>query len=103
VIVELRERIPHLDNARSSRENYFRFSGEATQMADSSRMSVVRAGDSGDASDGSQWFRTIEGIDPGDAILVPLEAERMRPPAPWQSGTQILDNNAISVAAVHAL
>ena len=37
---------------------------------------------------------------PGDTIVVPLNADRMRPMAFWTGVTQILYQGAISVAAV---
>ncbi len=41
-------------------------------------------------------------IQPGDTIVVPLDAERMRPLPMWQAVTQIIYNIAIAAAAVHS-
>jgi hypothetical protein len=39
----------------------------------------------------------------GDTIVVPFDAEKMRPLPMWQAITTILYNIAIATAAVHAL
>ena len=39
---------------------------------------------------------------PGDTIVVPIDAERMRPLPLWTAVTTILYNIAISVAAVNS-
>lgn len=49
------------------------------------------------------WFRSSSDMRPGDTIVVPLDAERMRPLPLWTAVSTILYNIAISVAAVHSL
>jgi hypothetical protein len=41
-------------------------------------------------------------IDPGDTVVVPLNAEHMPALPLWRAGTQIIYNVAIAAAAVHS-
>jgi hypothetical protein len=53
---------------------------------------------------GIHWFsRGNTRIEPGDTIVVPINATKMLPLPFWQAVTGILYNVAIAVAAVHAL
>jgi polysaccharide biosynthesis/export protein len=54
----------------------------------------------GSVDAGSGWFRSSNGMRPGNTIVVPLDAERMRPLPLWTAVLTILDSIAISVAAV---
>jgi hypothetical protein len=64
---------------------------------------VVRANGSVEADEGSEWFRSSGGgIEPGDTIVVPLDADRMRPLPMWTAVSTILYNIAIAVAAVNS-
>jgi len=62
----------------------------------------VRANGSIEAGSGSRWFRQSGAIQPGDTIVVPLDAERMRPLPMWQAVTSIIFNLAVAVAAVNS-
>jgi polysaccharide export outer membrane protein len=78
-------------------------SGGTTQKADDNRIYVVRANGSIEAGNGSRWFRQNADIRPGDTIVVPLDAERMRPLALWTAVTTIIFNMAVAVAAIGSL
>ena len=104
VIGEVQNSTSHLYDPALDRDGYVRLSGGTTQKADAKRIYVVRANGSVEAGSGSRWFRGTGGaIQPGDTIVVPLDAERMRPLPFWQSVTTILYNIAIAVAAVNSL
>ena len=78
-------------------------SGGATQKADEKRIYIVRANGSVDSGGGSRWFGQSSGsIQPGDTIVVPLDAERMRPLPLWTAVSTIIFNLAVAVAAVGA-
>lgn len=80
-----------------------RQSGGYTNQADENRTYVVRANGSVLAESGGAWFRQSTGeIRPGDTVVVPLDAGKMRPLPLWTSVTQILYYLAISVAAVNS-
>jgi hypothetical protein len=42
-------------------------------------------------------------VEPGDTIVVPLDAERMRPLPLWTAVTTIIYNLAVAVAAIGSL
>ncbi len=104
VIGEVQNATSHLFEPRLSRDDYLQRSGGLTQRADDKRIFIVRANGSvaGTQSDG--WFRRggDASIRPGDTIVAPLDAERMRPLSMWQAVTQIIYNLAIATAAVNS-
>lgn len=102
VIGEVQNSTSHLFDPSLSRDDYVRLSGGTTQKADDRRIFVVRANGSVEAGSGSRWFRSAGGIEPGDTIVVPLDAERMRPLTLWTAVSTIVYNMAIAVAAVNS-
>jgi hypothetical protein len=62
----------------------------------------VRANGSVTTGGGSRWFGDEASIEPGDTVVVPLDAERMRPLPLWTAVTTILYNIAVAVAAVNS-
>ncbi len=103
VIGEVQNATSHLFNPSLSRDDYLRLSGGPTKKADRKRIYVVRANGSVEAGTGSGWFRSSTGgIEPGDTIVVPLDAERMRPLPLWQAVSTIVYNIAVAVAAVNS-
>jgi polysaccharide biosynthesis/export protein len=99
VIGEVQNPTSHLFDSALSRDDYLSLSGGATQKADDKRIYVVRANGSVE-SGGSRWFRDSGSVLPGDTIVVPLDAERMRPLPLWTAVTTIIYNLAVAVAAV---
>jgi protein involved in polysaccharide export with SLBB domain len=100
VIGEVQSATSHLYNPGLGRDEYIRLSGGTTQKADDKRIYVVRANGSVETGSGSRWFQTADSIQPGDTIVVPLDAERMRPLPLWTAVTTIVFNLAVAVAAV---
>jgi len=103
VIGEVQNSTSHLYDPALDRDGYLRLSGGTTQKADNKRIYVVRANGSVEASEGSRWFRSESAIQPGDTIVVPLDAERMRPLPLWSAVTTIIFNLAVAVAAIGSL
>lgn len=103
VIGEVQSPTSHLFVAGSSPDDYIDLSGGTTQRADKSRIYVVRADGSVVGGHGNSWF-SGRGIDirPGDTVVVPLDAERMRSLPLWTAVTTIIYNLAIAVAAVNS-
>ena len=99
VIGEVQSPNSHLYDTSLGRDDYIRLSGGSTQKADDKRIYVVRANGSVETGGGSRWFRT-PALQPGDTIVVPLDAERMRPLPLWTAVTTIVFNLAVAVAAV---
>jgi protein involved in polysaccharide export with SLBB domain len=102
VLGEVQTLTSHLYRPDLSRDDYIALSGGTTKKADKDRTYVVRA-DGSVVTSGSRWFgRSGTEIRPGDSIVVPLDAERMRPLPMWAAVTQILYQAAIAVAAVNS-
>jgi polysaccharide biosynthesis/export protein len=102
VIGEVQSATSHLYRPGLSRNDYIALSGGETVRADNSRVYVVRADGSVVPTHGG-WFRNASNvrIEPGDTVVVPLNAEHMPPLPLWQAVSQILYNVAIAVLAVH--
>jgi polysaccharide export outer membrane protein len=103
VIGEVQTTTSHLYRPGLSRDSYIQMSGGETRRADGGRIYVVRADGSVVAGRGLGWFRRSSNvqIEPGDTIVVPLNAEHLPPLPLWQAVSQILYNVAIAVLAVH--
>lgn len=93
VIGEVQNSTSHLYQAKLTRDDYIKMSGGTSRRADRAHIYVVRA-------DGS--VATDKGMNPGDTIVIPVDAERMPRLPFWQAVTQILYNVAVSVAAVNS-
>jgi protein involved in polysaccharide export with SLBB domain len=103
VIGEVQNATSHLYDPSLTRDDYLRMSGGTTRRADDKRIYVVRANGSVEAESGSRWFRTAGGMEPGDTIVVPLDAERMRPLTLWTAVTTVIFNLAVAVAAIGSI
>jgi polysaccharide biosynthesis/export protein len=104
VIGEVQDATSHLYNPDLSRDDYIRLSGGYTGQSDPKRIYVVRADGSVVANAGNRWFdRSNVEIQPGDTIVVPINAEQMLPLPFWEAMTGIVYNVAIAVAAIHGL
>lgn len=104
VIGEVQDATSHLYNPNLSRDDYVRLSGGFTAQSDPKRIYVVRADGSVVANQGSRWFnRSNIQMEPGDTIVVPINAEQMLPLPFWEAMTGIIYNVAIAVAAIHGL
>jgi len=102
VIGEVQTATSHLYRAGLTRSDYIAMSGGETVRADNSRVYVVRADGSVVANSGARWFGGSEvRMEPGDTVVVPLNAEHIPPLPLWQAVSQILYNVAIAVLAVH--
>ena len=103
VLGEVQNATSHFYREGVGRNEYVSLSGGLTARADKGRIYVVRANGSVVANQSSGWFgRGGADIRAGDTIVVPLEADRIRPLTLWTSVTQILYNMAVAVAAVNS-
>jgi protein involved in polysaccharide export with SLBB domain len=102
VLGEVQTLTSHMYRPDLERDDYIELSGGTTQRADRGRTYVVRA-DGSVVTAGSGWFaRDGQEIRPGDSIVVPLDAESMRPLPLWVAVTQIVYQLAIAAAAVNS-
>jgi protein involved in polysaccharide export with SLBB domain len=103
VLGEVNDPTSHLFKRRMTRDDYIDQSGGPTRQADRKRIYVVRA--DGSVDSGSKgWFHGGDSVDihPGDAIVVPLDTERLPALTLWSAITQIMYNLAIAAAEIHA-
>lgn len=104
VIGEVQNPTAHVYKTGLNRSNYIELSGGTTQRADNKRIYVVRADGSVAAHDSASWFGgTGAQLSPGDTVIVPIDAERMRPLPLWTAVTTIVYNLAVAVAAIGSL
>jgi polysaccharide export outer membrane protein len=102
VLGEVQDPTSHLYKRRMRRDDYIDQSGGPTRQADRKRIYVVRA--DGSVDSGSKgWFQGGDNVEihPGDAIVVPLDTERLPALTIWSAVTQILYNLAIAAAEIH--
>jgi polysaccharide export outer membrane protein len=103
VIGEVQTVTSHLFRPGLTRDEYIAMSGGMTARADNGRIYVVRADGSVVPSGGSRWFQSASAhMQPGDTVVVPLNAEHIPPLPFWQAVTQILYNVSIAFLAVHS-
>jgi polysaccharide export outer membrane protein len=102
VLGEVQNGTSHIYRAGLSRDDYVNLSGGLTRKADKSRIYVVKADGSVVAKTG--WLGDGKtAIQPGDAIVAPLDTERLPPLPFWQAVTSIIYNAAVAVAAIGSL
>jgi polysaccharide biosynthesis/export protein len=102
VIGEVQTVTSHLYRPGLSRDGYIALSGGMTARADKSRIYVVRADGSVVSQQGSRWFSSGTTMEPGDTIVVPLNAEHIPPLPFWTAVTQIIYNLAVAFLAVRS-
>ena len=105
VIGEVQNATSHVWKSALARNDYVDLSGGTTSRADTKRIYVVRANGSVVTGKGSSWFSRGGNVnlEPGDTIIVPIDAERMRPLPLWTAVTTIVYNLAVAVAAIGSL
>jgi protein involved in polysaccharide export with SLBB domain len=102
VLGETQQNTSHLYKESLSRDDYINLSGGLTRRADKRRIYIVRANGAVVAGNQSKWLGRGGRFDirPGDTIVVPLNADKMRPMTFWTNVTQILYQDAIAVVAI---
>ncbi len=102
VLGEVQNATSHLYRKDLNRDEYIRLSGGVTQSADVERTFIVRADGSVAAGETSGWFDRGAplNVEQGDTIVVPLDADRIKPLSLWTSVTQIIYHIAVAVAAI---
>jgi polysaccharide biosynthesis/export protein len=103
VLGEVQNATSHLFRPGLTRDAVVALSGGMTSRADKKRAYVVRA-DGSVVSSSSRWFAGSDmELHPGDTVVVPLDAERMRPLPLWTAVTTIVYNLAIAATAIGRL
>lgn len=101
VIGEVNFPTSHLYERGENADSYIDRSGGTTYKADEGRVYVVRA--NGEVTDVGGWWSGGRDMEPGDTIVVPLDAERVKPLFLWSSIVQIVYQMGLATAAFHAV
>jgi protein involved in polysaccharide export with SLBB domain len=104
VLGEVQSPTSHLFRQHTTRNDYIALSGGYTNRADKKHAYVVRANGSVVGSDGGflRGARDVA-VQPGDTVVVPLDAGKMRPLPMWTAITTIIYNLSVAAAAVGRL
>lgn len=102
VIGEVQFPTSHRWEQGSRSHSYLARSGGFTTLADESRTFIVRADGSVESANGG-WFRRAPTMQPGDVIVVPLDATPIEPLTLFSSITQIIYQLALTVAAFNSV
>lgn len=101
VVGEVQHATSHLFQQKLSVNDYIERSGGTTIKADKKRIYVVRANGSVFLPSESRWFSRGETlIHPGDTVVVPLDADKIKALTLWGSVSEIVYRMALGAAAV---
>ena len=106
VIGEVNVSTSHLYSENLRVEDYLEYSGGLKQRADEDRIYVIKANGSVYIPGESSWFSVNNSknrLEPGDTIVVPLDAEYMNQLTLWSTATQIVYQLGLAAAAISAL
>jgi len=103
ILGEVQHATSHLFRDGRSVQQYINRSGGMTYRADEDRVYVVRANGAVVPSHSTNWFGTNLEVRPGDTIVVPLDAERMKPLTLWTNVSQIIYQIGIAAASWNAV
>jgi polysaccharide export outer membrane protein len=103
IIGEVQHATSHLFTPDLTVSDYINKSGGLTYRADEDRIYVVRANGEVLPSHAADWFSGNLYVRPGDTIVVPLDAERMKPLTLWTSVSQIIYQIGIAAASWNAV
>ncbi len=105
VIGEVNVSTSHIYDQGVSIEEYIKRSGGLKQRADEGRIYIIKANGAVEVPEHGSWFAVNYStqLQPGDTIVVPLDAEYIDNLTLWSTATQILYQLGVAVAAVGAL
>lgn len=103
VFGEVQNPTSHVYHPGLTRDQLIALSGGLTYRADHKRAYIVRA-DGSVVVEHSGWRRSGNSVvEPGDSVVVPIDAEKMRPLTLWTAVTTIIYNLAIATTAIARL
>lgn len=103
ILGEVQHSTSHLFQEGRSVQDYIDRSGGTTYRADEDRIYVVRANGAVVPSHSADWFGENIEVRPGDTIVVPLDAERMKTLTLWTNISQIIYQIGIAAASWNAV
>jgi polysaccharide export outer membrane protein len=105
VLGEVNYPTSHVYEKKLARDDYINRSGGMTYKADKDRVYVVRVNGQvmSPPRAGNWFFKGQQGIQVGDTIVVPLDADRVSPLFLWTSIAQIVYQSALAIAAFNSV
>ncbi len=105
VIGEVNYSTSHLYKPGISFEDYIALSGGLKVRADDDRIYIIKANGSVKIPDSGSWFAVSDSqlLEPGDTIVVPMDAGHMDKLTLWSTATQILYQLGVAVAAISSI
>jgi protein involved in polysaccharide export with SLBB domain len=101
VIGEVQYPTSHLYESTLNTQDYIERSGGTNERADKHRTYVVKANGRVFLPKQSGWFKSnAVNIEAGDTVVVPLDADRIKPLTLWTNASQIFYQIALGAAAV---
>ena len=100
VLGEVQSATSHLYKPHATRDDLIALSGGTTPNADRRHTYVVRADGSVVGTQSSWATSSNVEVRPGDTVVVPLDAGKMRPLPLWTAVTTVIYNLAIAAAAI---
>ncbi len=105
VIGEVNYSTSHLYKKGTSVHDYIDLSGGLKERADDERIYIIKANGSVEIPNMGSWFtvNTSDQLEPGDTIVVPLDAGHMDQLTLWSTATQIIYQLGVAVAAISSI
>lgn len=101
VVGEVQFPTSHIYETKLNTEQYIERSGGLTRKADDERIYVVKANGRVFLPQKSGWFSGREyQIEPGDTVVVPIDADRIKPLTLWTNISQVFYQIALGAAAI---
>jgi len=105
VVGEVNYATTHLYKAGVSLDDYLELSGGLKERADDDRIYIIKASGAVSIPNSGNWFApgNKQMLEPGDTIVVPMDAGHMDKLTLWSTATQILYQLGVAVAAIGSL
>ena len=105
VVGEVNYSTTHLYQAGISVDEYIRLSGGLKERADDDRIYIIKANGSVKIPNTGNWFavNNSDNLEPGDTIVVPMDAGHLDKLTLWSTATQILYQLGVAVAAISGI
>ncbi|MBH0019507.1 SLBB domain-containing protein [Pseudoalteromonas sp. SWXJ133] len=105
VIGEVNYSTSHLYRQGVSVDEYINLSGGLKERADEDRIYIIKANGSVKIPNTGGWFaaNSSEQLEPGDTIVIPMDAGHMDKLTLWSTATQILYQLGVAVAAISGI
>lgn len=104
VLGEVQYSASHVYDKRVTVDQYISHSGGTKARADNERIYIIKADGSVMLLNNGNWFSSNNNtLSPGDSIVVPLDLEYTDSITLWATGTQIIYQTAVAIAAIAGL